>query len=181
MWLLEYLDNNAFEQMAREYYKKYCSSVSVLEQNNELFNNLKEIFIKIIKLLNCLETNFNKYNKFNTFFENSKKFKNDLKEYVKENFNEELLLDYESNRNVVNHKFCANSMIEIFIDIFRFNTYIVEEIDKIKNILLLNAGSSEVNLSDEKQKLDYLTAKLYEVQEIFKIFTETLKHFYSII
>lgn len=259
---MDFLNSNAFEKMAREYNRKYSNkTVGVLSNENDiLVNGTRNMFCNILNFLGYLEHTFKRYKQFNNFFAKSDILKNDLKDFYKNNFNENLTVNWEENRKVVNHKFCALSMLNTYIDVFKLNIDVIQEIDKIKNFLYQNTFTNECSLENkdenyiinkdienktslynnqqcnfqdenasfyeftyendsnkmlenneivnknsyntkdcvnsnnisnvncyndgrsfakEKEKFEFLLTKLYELQEIFKIFTENLKEFYT--
>lgn len=247
---MDFLDSNAFEQMAREYNKKYANnSISVLSSKNSFIRDeIKGLFCCALSLLENLKIGFKRYSKFNNFFNKAEIFKNDLRDFFKVNFCEELECKIDSTVNQINHKYCAINMLDTYINIFDFNIKVLNEIDKIKNLNNINynencnikcyesrksnnvylnkdnysteskqdsfyevVDNSQINLDKNSSnnddslvkdnidcksihinnithdyeitndKVNYLLIKLYEIQEIFKIFTENLKEFYSII
>lgn len=171
--------------MAREYNRKYSvnsNHVSMLTSNDEfLVSGINEVFCKIFKLFAEIRNTFKRYNQFSKLFERVDYFQETLKDFYKHNFNCDLKCDYEINNKPINHKHCAISMMVSYIDIFNLNMDILSEIDKLKNCLMLNRENNSLENNNLKHRLEILLSKLYELQDIFKKFTEILKDFYKTI
>lgn len=199
--------------MAREYNKKYSTNnyATVLNNNNLfLLDRLREIFTSIFKLYNNLKVTFKKYNEFNSFFSKAESILLEIENFFEENNFGKLTINSNEVIKPVNHKFCALSMLDIYINIFKLNAEVLHRIDELKNCLLLNnynnidneplnslnegklnslqgedfnsvTENNECFLEKNKKDIEDLIEKLYKLQEIFITFTENLKDFYSIV
>lgn len=130
----DFLNGENFEQMAREYNKKY-GSISVLKTNVFKKEDLEGIFSDIYMLVFMLKTSFLRNNKFKKFFENVEKMINFLCE------NEESLQitpkkEYKNERIVVNHKKVACLILGILRKFNNINYSCNEKLVKMQEMFL---------------------------------------------
>lgn len=121
-----FLNSFAFEQMVREYNKKYSGGfVNVLQINKgeELLLKVENIFNKVFRLFYLLDKNFKGKIYLNEFFKIKESFIANLKRDFKNCFSKDFIPDFNfQTDSKLNHKICVNLMLEIFKDILHINS-----------------------------------------------------------
>ena len=109
-----FLNSYAFEQMAKEYSRKYSlNSVDILKlkKDDKLLLKVDNIFNKVFRLFYLLEKCFAKNIKFRNLFLDIEKFKEDFLTCYKSMYEKEFNTLSCKSLGVVNHKICANLML----------------------------------------------------------------------
>ncbi len=179
-----FLNSFAFEQMVREYHKRYSGSIVNALQINKgegLLLKVENIFNKVFRLFYLFDRNFKCDKNFNDFFKFKDKFVIKLKEDFKNCFGKDYISNFNFQENEkLNHKICINLILEIFKDILHINIYYLSNYfkervfngfcsDKLKNydngIIDENESFKQLEGSNNEEKEFYLI----EEYKIFKI------------
>lgn len=164
----EFLNSFAFEQMVREYNKRYginkVETLSLL--NDEYFEKeITKIYDDVFNLLGLLENAFRGNFNLKKYFEGVNELKLEAKQTYKNLFFKEYNQNKDNgfNKNI-NHKICVIEMINIIKNIF------VIEKKFIDKIFL----SNDTNINKEK---DMFLFK--DLQKIFEKIIKSFKDFYA--
>lgn len=130
----DFLNGEDFEQMAREYNKKY-GSISVLKTNVFKKEDLESIFGEIYLLIYMLKISFQKNIKFKNIFESAEKLIVEMSE-TEINLQISRRKDYRNEKIVVNHKKVACLMLGILRKFNDINYFYNEKLMKIQSMFL---------------------------------------------
>lgn len=163
----KFLNSFAFEQMAREYNKKYgenkIKTLSLI--NDEYFEkDVTKVFDKVFCLFDLLKNVFKSNFNLTNFFKDVENLKSELKQTYKnlffKEYNQEEKGSFKKN---INHKLCSIEMLDIIQNIFLTEKMFVDK------IFLSN--------EDEEQKeKDLFLFK--DLQKIFEKIIKSFKDFY---
>lgn len=128
-----FLNSYAFEQMTKEYNKKYNinQSVEVLnkKEDERLMLKVQNAFDKVFHLFYLLQIRFGNEPRFNTFFCGVKELKKDIKDFYISIYNKQYTECNIKNNNInINHKVCANKLLEVYICFFEINSCVLKDI-----------------------------------------------------
>lgn len=158
-----FLNSYAFEQMVKEYNKKYLANtvlVQTKKEDEELLLKVQNAFDKVFHLFYLLKTGFDKQVRFKSFFEQLEGLKKYMLGCYKDIFNKEYIIGtYNIEVKNINHKLCANKMLDIFEQFFNICVYV---------------GNGKFEGKNEKNLL--IKESFFS---IFEKFTKLLKVFYK--
>ncbi|NCB48723.1 MAG: hypothetical protein EOM55_03790 [Clostridia bacterium] len=130
----DFLSGENFEQMAKEYNKKY-GSISVLKTSIFKKEDLEEVFSKIYLLIYMLKISFKRDNNFGMFFEIVEKMFFEMKK-MEESMQISPKKDYKREKFVVNHKRVACLMIDIMMNFNKINCNNNEKLVDLQTLFL---------------------------------------------
>lgn len=163
-----FLNSFAFEQMAREYNKKYgenkIKTLTLL--NDEYFEKeIIDVLDKTFCLFDLLNSTFKSNFNLKSFFEEVEYLKKEAEQTYKNLF----LKDYVQNQNLyiginINHKICAGEMFLIIKNLFLIENKFIDK-------MFLS------NQSCEQKEKDILLFK--DLQKLFEKIINSFKDFYN--
>lgn len=117
-----FLNSYAFEQMTKEYNKKYCqnkvSSLNI-KKDEKLLLKVTNTFDKVFHLFYLFSKNFSNNKKFKLFFEEWESLKGYINEINLYIYNKEYIIkDFANFDNKFNHKICSLKVFDVYNDIF---------------------------------------------------------------
>lgn len=132
----DFLSGENFEQMAKEYNKKY-SSISVLKTSVFKKEDLEDIFGEIYLLIYMLKISFQRDSNFKLYFENAEKLLFEMNE-IESSMQIFPKKDFKKEKHIVNHKKVACLMIDILIKLSHINYHCNEKLVNIHTLFLVS-------------------------------------------
>ena len=160
----EFLSGYAFEQMAREYNKKYSSGAQVLsiKKDEKLKSKIENILDEVFHLFYLIKNNYGVEGRFKGIMLQIDGAEMELHNWFKETFNEDYA-DKQYEKERLNHRKFIDNYFGALEDMLRLF------VDSPKSLILSNSESQDLLFA-------YLT-----LLEIFSKSTEVLKKFYLIV
>lgn len=189
----DFLNSYAFEQMAREYNRKYSSrrvDTLSLKKDDELLLKVENIFNKVFRLFYLLKKEFRFDKRFKELFLEFDCLKQESVQKYSLLFNKSFNFSYLGYNKNVNSKVCICLLLEIFNEIFDYDNSLLNNIfNKIieeKNDLILENDLLKENSNINKQILSSELLKREkeihnEINKIFKRIIDLFMKIYSLI
>lgn len=157
-----FLNSYAFEQMTKEYNKKYnCNqSVETLNKKEDGRTKLKvkNTFDKVFHLFYLLHIRFGKEIRFKDFFVKANDLKKDIKDFYISIYNKEYIEEPIINEDKnINHKLCVNKMLDTYSCFFDILS------EEIKKVFLGEIGQDNAFF----EGFSYIFDKFTKVLKIF--------------
>ncbi|MBQ9792472.1 MAG: hypothetical protein IJW32_01830 [Clostridia bacterium] len=157
-----FLNSYAFEQMTKEYNKKYNynQGVEVLnkKEDERTMLKVKNAFDRVFHLFYLLNIRFGKEIRFKDFFVNVNDLKKDIKDFYITIYNKEYIEESIINNDKnINHKLCANKMLDTYSCFFDILS------EEYKKVFLDKTGHDNAFF----EGFSYIFGKFTKVLKIF--------------